>query len=295
MKRILFFTLCLCVFFIYEGTAQKSPYPKKKGQGYGQKPDRKSDFLKTQWWLGFFAGGNFSQAISHETYSGYVPVNYSASDLEKTYDEFLPAGQAGISLAFYHRGFSFVFEPQFRIERFGYENTYQWTSETDPANTLELTYHHGHQLQYASFPVYIRYDLLSGKFRPYIQLGAYYSHLVDAKKTLSTTGDDMASGGSGPFEQEEVTFGADDLFIKSNLGWSAGAGVHYDVWNVRLSLNVVYRSGINNITHGGNRFSENPLTGTGDALDDISLQNVDINLGCVFPLRFISSNLKAVE
>ena len=149
--------------------------------------------------------------------------------------------------------------------------------------------------EYLTLPGYIRYDLLSGKFRPYIQAGFYYSRLIDARKTLATSGSDMASGGSGPFTTEEVTFGADDLFIKTNIGWAAGAGVHYDIWNVRLSLNILYRSGINNITNGGNRYSENPLTGTGDAMDDISLRNIDINLGCVFPLRFISSNLKAVE
>ena len=286
----------IAALFFAEGTmAQKSPYPKKKGQPYGKRPDRESDFLKTQWWLGFFAGGNFSQAISHETYSGYVPVNYSEDNLEKAYDNFLPAGQAGLTVTFYHRGFSFVFEPQFRIERFGYSNSYEWSSETNPTNTLSLTYHHSHQLQYLSFPMYVRYDLLSGKFRPYIQAGGYYSHMVNANKTVEATGEDLASGGSGPYQQQAVTFGADDLFIKSNLGWVAGAGVHWDVWNVRLTLNVLYRSGVNNIANAGNRFSENPVAGTGDAMDDISMHNVDINLGCVFPLRFISSNFKAVE
>ncbi len=295
MKKLLFFTLCAVLFLGAETMAQKSPYPKKKGEGYGKRPDRKSQFLKTQWWLGFIAGSNLTQAISQESYSGYVPVNYDPSDLDKTYDKFLGGGQAGISVTFYHRGFSFVFEPQFRIQQFGYENNYLWTSETDGSNTLELNYHHVHRLQYVDMPLFIRYDLMSGKFRPYVQFGGYYSHLIDAKKTVSSSGTDMASGGTGPFENQEVTFGVNDLFIKSNLGWAAGAGVNYDVWNVRLTLNVVYRSGINVITNAGNRYSENPVTGTGDAMDDITLQSVDVSIGCVFPLRFISSNLKAVE
>ena len=58
-------------------------------------------------------------------------------------------------------------------------------------------------------------------------------------------------------------------------------------------LDINYRYGLNNITDRANRFSDNRLAGAGDALDDLSIDNLSMNLGVLFPLRFISKNFSS--
>jgi hypothetical protein len=222
-------------------------------------------------------------------------VNYESSAVEKTYDGMLPGGQAGITVSFYHRGFSFIFEPAFKTQQFGYGTTYQWVSEQTPENSLEINYAHGVNLQYIQVPVFLRYDFLQGKFRPFVQVGGFYNRLINAKKTVSTSGTDTASGTAGSFQDQEVTFGATELFNKQNYGIAAGGGVSYDIWNVRFILAVNYMYGMNNITNAENRYNGNPLVDTGDVMDDIHLRSIDVSLNCVFPLRFISKDLKSTE
>jgi hypothetical protein len=53
--------------------------------------------------------------------------------------------------------------------------------------------------------------------------------------------------------------------------------------------------GMNNITNAENRYNGNPLVDTGDVMDDIHLRSIDVSLNCVFPLRFISKDLKSTE
>ncbi len=292
MKKLLIFCLLVpAIFFAGEVSGQTV----RKGK-YAQRPDRKSDFLKTQWWLGFYGGGNMAMAVPGQRYSGIQALNYDNSINEKNYEGYsLPGGQAGINITFYHRGFSFTLAPHYRVEKFTYSNTYEWYSDENELNSIQLTYEQSHALQYVELPFLIRYDILAGQFRPFLQAGVYYRHLLNASKTVTTEGVDMASGTSGPFENEPVTTGATDLFVSGATGIIGGAGCTYDIWNVRFVLDVSYRHGLGNIANAENRYSANPLTGIGDAMDDISLNSISVNIGCVFPLRFISKDLKAID
>lgn len=293
MKRIIIF--CLLMVILGATTEICAQNDRRKGK-YQQRPDQTSDFLKTQWWLGFYGGTNLVSPQPGQRYTGMVALNYDDALNEKLYDEYtLPGGQSGISITFYHRGFSFVFSPNYRVERFAYSNTHTWESDENLSNSLTLTYEQENRLQFIELPVYIKYDLMTGRLRPFIQAGVYYRRLINAEKTVMTSGVDYASGGSGPFESEAVSVGTTSLFADHTTGIAGGVGCTYDIWNVRFSLDIIYQKGLNNIANTENRYSENPVTGIGDAMDDLQLNAVSINVGCVFPLRFISKNLKAIE
>ena len=81
--------------------------------------------------------------------------------------------------------------------------------------------------------------------------------------------------------------------LTSSAGVLGGAGVHYDPDNIRLTFDILYRYGLHNVVNRKNRFSENRLVGVGDVLDDLSLRNISINLGVLFPLRFLSTTFKS--
>ena len=262
-----------------------------------RKPNEGDKFLQTQWWLGFKAGANTTEATPDALFSGFSPTNYNSSLLEKEYNSFRDfSGQAGLEITFYHKGFSFSFQPNYQRQTFGYSNNYEWQSNEDAANTISLTYDHNHKLDFIELPLIIKYDILkTTKFRPFVQAGVFYGRMVNATKEIEISGQDLASGSAGPFDNQNIIIGVNDLFIESNTGWLAGLGVNYDFWNVRLILDITYRGCLNNITITQNRFSENLLSGLGDAMDDIALDNIMVNVGALFPLRFISSGLNAVR
>ena len=286
VSRILVIIILLCSMTVITVNAQfyKHKYNTKK-------PTEGDKFLKSQWWLGFKAGSNVSKAMSEAKYSALSPINYPASNLDKLYSSYDKiGGQAGIEITFYHQGFSFSFQPNYRRQRFSYSNNYEWISSENPDNTLMLKYDQDHKLDYIDMPLIVKYDILkASKFRPFLQVGAFYSVLVNANKEIEISGTDYASGNAGPFENQNMIIGANDLFIKSSTGLIAGAGVTYDFWNIRLVFDASYRYGFNNITNTKNRYSENQLSGIGDALDDMKLRNIGFNIGALFPLRFISS------
>ena len=67
-------------------------------------------------------------------------------------------------------------------------------------------------------------------------------------------------------------------------------GASYDPGNIRITLDLGYKYGLNNITNTENRFLNNELSAIGEATDDLKMQNFYISLGFLFPLKFISKN-----
>lgn len=106
---------------------------------------------------------------------------------------------------------------------------------------------------------------------------------------------DYASGGTNQFAYEPIIVGAKDLFAKNNWGMIGGAGVNYNLGNVRLNFDVMYRYGMTNITSTKNRNSNDRLAGVGDAMDDMTLNNISVSIGCLFPMRFLSSGFTSLD
>lgn len=286
----------LCVVLLTHGTSHGQFKGKKRKNSYNSRKPLNNPFLKSQWWLGFRAGGNLTEADPQERYSGFSPINYSEDENQKEYGGFEKlGGHAGLEITYYHKGFSFSFQPNYRRQTFVYSNDFLWEDENNPDNRLELNYDQENQLDYLEFPVFVKYDFTQEKFRPFAQVGFYYALLTSANKSVEVSGADFASGGRGPFENEAVIIGAEDLFIRSSIGVAGGIGASYDVQNTRLVFDVTYRYGLNNITDVQNRFSENQLAGIGDALDDIHMRNISFTFGLLFPLRFISKNYDAIN
>ncbi len=280
-------------FLLFVGCGISFAQPAYLNKKRSKKPTEADRFMQTQWWLGFKAGVNMTEASPDQRFSGLSPTNYDPGILDKEYDGFEAiSGQAGIEITFYHKGFSFSFQPNYRRQQFGYSNSYEWTNTEDADNTLSLNYDQAHKLDYIELPLLVKYDILKqNKFRPFVQVGVFYATLMNAQKEVEISGIDQASGSAGPFENQQLIIGADDLFIKSSTGVMGGLGFYYDFWSVRLVFDATYRMGLNNITNTQNRFSENQLSGIGDAMDDVNLNNISFNLGCLFPMRFISSKI----
>jgi hypothetical protein len=271
---------------------RKPPAGFKKKNGNGQQ----DKFLEKQWWLGLKAGGNLTQAIPETRYAVLTPTNYSQGLTDKEYDGFKKLGtQATFEVTFYFKGFSFSVQPTYRHNRFTYINNFEWDNPENAADHLQLKYEQEQRVDYADLPLIIKYDVIGNKLRPYVQAGIFYSFLVSANKSVEVTGTDTGSGGVNEFSTEPVIVGTKDLFHKGYWGVLGGLGLNYNQGNVRFVLDASYRMGMSNITNTQSRFSNDRLSGIGDVQDDLSINNIVVSLGCLFPLRFLTSSFQALD
>jgi outer membrane protein W len=290
MKRL--YLIVLCVLLAASASAQK----KKKPSGYNKQNNENEQFLQKQWWLGFKAGTNLSDATVGKTYSVLSPVNYDPSLTGKKYQNFNRFGtQAALEVTFSYKKISISLQPTYRRASFVYTNNYEWTDSQTASNKLTLTYEQEQKIDHAEIPLVIKYEMGNHRLRPYLQLGGFAAFLINANKSVTVSGVDYASGGKDEFQNPAIIVGAKDLFAKNYWGLIGGAGLNYHLGNVRFNLDIMYKYGMSNITSTKNRYSNDRLSGVGDALDDIKLNNLAISLGCLFPLRFLGSGFKSID
>lgn len=252
-------------------------------------------FLQKQFWLGFKAGTNLTQPKVQEAYSIIVPPPTAIVD-DKSYKNFnLTGSQVALEVTFYTRGISISVQPTYFHSRFEYANRYEWMDANNPANLLTLNYQQEQQADYAEIPLLVKYDIAGSLLRPFVQGGIYYSMLVNANKAVTVSGIDYASGGVNAFENEPVLVGAEDLFAKRYWGLLAGAGVNYNLGNVRLTFEANYRLGMSLANSTENRYKNDRLAGVGDAFDDLKLNNIVFSFGCLFPMRYLASGFKTLD
>jgi len=267
-------------------------------QAQGNQKKRKSS-VKTgnsdinQWWIGVRGGVNFSSAIPQNSYSVFsFTQDYSVGDNEKKYNSYtLPGLQFGFSAGYeFIRGLSVNILPSYTSYRFSYDNSFSWYDSESPEKQVTTSYNYETRLQYIDLPLTFKYELTTGRFKPYIQAGAYYSFLTDAVKKVQSTGIDQASGSDSEINVTELSVGIEERIKKANYGIIGGAGFTYNVGNARVGLEVNYHYGLQNLDNGGLKFQDNQLiTGTYDVPDDFSLNNLELSMQIIIPLKFITS------
>lgn len=289
MKRpVLLFALLILTSVVFAQKRSAPPSMKSKAS-----PQDK--FLSKQFWLGFKAGVNLTDPNPTSRYSVIMPTNYQASQTDKRYEQFNRIGShATLEVTFYFKGISISAQPTYRTSRFIYSNEFTWSDSEAASQRLNLRFDQEQKLDYADLPLLLKYEFTQNRLRPYIQAGAVYSILINATKSVTVSGTDNASGGTNTFKNEPAVVGAKDLFT-NNWGIITGAGVNYNLGNVRITLDANYLIGMSNIANVKNRFSNDRLSGIGDAQDDIKTNNLMFSLGCLFPLRFLSNNYKSLD
>lgn len=296
MKRLALLLFCSLLFLSVE--AQEKKRKKTSSPAFKEKKAREdAKFLNKQWWLGLKGGANLSKVSVEKSYSAIAPTNYDYSAIAKRYTSFdLIGSQVTLEATFYFKGFSLSFQPTFQHSRFIYTNNYSWSSELEATNHVELNFEQEQKVDHAILPLIVKYDIAGNKLRPYVQIGVYTAMLINANKSVTITGIDNAAGGVNEFTEESITIGAKDLFAKNHWGIMAGAGLNYNLGNnVRLNLDVLYRHGMSNIVSTDNRYGSDRLSGVGDVMDDLTLDNLSFSAGCLFPLRFLSSGFKTLD
>lgn len=292
---ILFFALFASAVY-GQGNRGKS---KRKNVSYVTK-DKKSreemKFLEKQWWLGLKGGTNLTRAVVTKSFSALSPTNYDAEATDKEYEDFKSFGsQVTLEATFYFRQLSLSLQPSYRRSKFMYANHYAWSDPENAGHSLTLDYTQEQKTEHLVVPLLVKYDFTTTKVRPYLQAGAFAALLINADKSVTISGTDYASGGENEFTGDPIIVGAADLFANAYYGLAGGAGVNYHQGNVRINLDILYQYGMTNIVSPSNRYGNDRLSGVGDVMDDMTMDNIVISLGCIFPLRFLGNAYKSLD
>lgn len=292
MRRLYLTLSCLCLLVVFS-EAQNTK--RKKPTAYNKQNDENNQFLQKQFWLGLKGGVNLAGVTVTQQYNIISPTNYSSAQIAKQYDNYQQVGsQFALELTYYYKGFSFSFQPGFQTSLFTYTNSFIWLGDAE-GEQVQIQYENENQVSHFILPLLIKYEFTGNRLRPYVQAGFFQAILADATKSLTMKGMDNASGGVNEFESAPTTVGAKDLFAKYYWGLIGGAGVYYNLGNVRLNLDFQYRMGMSNISNVENRYSNDRLTGTGDAMDDLTMDNLSLSAGILFPMRFLQSGFKSLD
>jgi len=299
MKNIYLGLLCI-LLAVTPALSQKKTKPTKSSytKAYNKAADENAKFLQKQWWIGAKGGVNLSAPHVTAPYAILSPANYTlAKGTGKKYESFKQAGSlVALEVTFFYRGMSFSFQPTYQHSVFSYSNEYQWSSDTAATHRLDLRYQHEQKVDHLVLPLIVKYEFGQSKLRPYIQFGFYEALLINATKSAKAVGTDYASGGINELKYPAIAVGARDLFAKNHWGLIGGVGLYYKLGNVRLNFDAQYRYGQSNISSVKNRYN-NDLLGTGafDTMDDLTLDNINLSLGCLFPLRFLEDGFKSMN
>lgn len=284
-------TLCLLILIAYEGVQAQAT----------RKNGARDAFRSSQGYIGLFGGAGLSRPFIRASFSDFSLIDAENTALvsdQKVYGSMLNnrGAQFGISGVFaFNFCLSVVLSPAYQVNQYIYESQFVWEDVENPANYLEFTFTHQQQLHYLSLPLLIRYTPLKGKLRPYVQLGAHYDRLLNARKNVSTQGLDRASGSDVDFQFSTQSSDISALYIHSQFGLLAGAGITYNLGTLTFCLDGQYRYGLHNITNARNRFSgSRDIAGFGNVLDDVSLRHLQLTLGCYFPLKFLTKDFSPV-
>jgi outer membrane protein W len=293
MKNLYLLLLCTILAttsaFAQDGKKRKSP-------AYNKQNKENDQFLEKQWWIGLKGGPNLTKTTVEKIYNVILPTNYDASTTTKEYDSFKQLGsQVTLEITFFFKEFSLSFQPTYQHARFKYTSSYEWIDTEVETNHLELTYDQEVKLDHLQLPLVLKYEFNAGALRPYVQIGAFSAILLNATKSVEVSGTDYASGGANEFKNEPVIVGVTDQFAKNSWGLIGGAGVYYNMGNVRLNFDVMYKYGMSNISSSENRYDNDRLSGVGDVMDDLTMDNLTVSIGCLFPLRFLGSGFKSVN
>jgi hypothetical protein len=243
-------------------------------------------YVAPRFLVGLKLGTNFTMMQPGDRYMVLEPVDSTRMDFyQKDYVFHLNHSrgtQFGMVLEYaLTKHLSITIQPAVSTVKFKYTNTF--TREREGKDDLTLNYTHRHKLGYIEIPVLLTYRRITGKFKPYFQVGGYYSLLQSGEKLLQAV--------SLPDEEykEEAIVDIKQQFTTSNFGFWLGAGLEYELNNmgIRLQAGVSYRHGLNNITDKAQRYENKELMFSYyDVFDDMKPGNWALSVKVLLPLSY---------
>ncbi len=181
--------------------------------------------------------------------------------------------------------------PGFSQIKYGYSNRYTWVSSSNPDHSFSLVYQHAYFTRYLDVPIQIKYHFSSTYPTLYIFGGGQYSHRQNVLKEVVSQEELSNSVGVYTVNTDSETGDVTGFVKPSQFAVTAGGGYAYEFGSLVVFGEVFFQYGIRNITNESARYSNENLLGSSyDAIDDLRLNNLGINIGILFSLNKKKSN-----
>ena len=248
-------------------------------------------FEGTQWYVGTTVGMNYARPTVLERYSEFSLINAETTTDKDYRAAGLRAGySAGITSVMAFTPYVQVsLSAQYTNTKYAYQQTYLWEDAENEVNRLVVEDEHVQSLGYLEFPLRVRYGFPIGRLKPFVQGGAVYGRLVEARKELTSQSTDYASGGGIEAQSIRQTSDIKDSFIKSYAGYTFGGGLMYNFGGLMLVVDANFQQGLHNITDAKNRYmATRHVAGLGQIPDDVKLNSLSYSVGFLFPMKFLT-------
>jgi hypothetical protein len=173
-----------------------------------------------------------------------------------------------------------------------YKSSSLWIGNT-PNEQYESVHNTEQSVTFIDLPLAVKYDILKNKVRPFVMVGAFYSFIFDANKSVQIQEIDYASGNALSYNRTTLSLNNKQEFL-NNWGILGGIGASFDFWNIRTIIDVQYRHSFTTIVEPSARYTETIFSAFGEVQDDYKLANFNGSISFVFPLRYIDSQFKAL-
>lgn len=241
--------------------------------------------------FGFKGGINFSFPLAKENFSVFTDAASPAGQVKEYENLFKNMASHYHFLMYYRMGdLSYIgILPGWYNYNYKYQTKYDWTGAESFTTRFEYKQHNA----YLDIPFVFKQKIKRGSFQPYIQLGAYYSLLVDSKKSINTFETESAFNTS-EYELPEETVPTDINFLKSHAGVIGGIGFGYQIKRITIALESDFRYNFHNIADTHNRIKNYRTLGKYyDINDDLNLMNWSISLAFIVDLKCVPEKIPA--
>lgn len=274
------FTLSVLLAFVSLLPASADPgYPPTGMAGGGSFGDRVL--------IGFRGGVNFT-----------LPVPVKRFSVVQNIDGTTPTQGRKDYAAFYKNvgyqyGFSGLYrinpaitvslEPTFGTYVINYQTESVWSDADDNTNRIEITTDYRNKLRYFEIPLEVRYEMGSGRIRPYLAGGFFYGVRTGASATAES--DAVQYIDDVPIDLENIHTAGDvsGNYIHTRLVVFPGAGVFIDLAGMVLYAEADYYFGLHNVVDESARFGNQQVVGSSyDVPDNLKPDNLAINIGILF-------------
>lgn len=251
------------------------------------------DFVRAKrFFLGLKGGVNFTQPVVMREYNVLSPAPGSPNNLPKEYRPMFSGSNIGgqfgvVALYYFNQHLALSIQPIYFNYNFSYLRTYAW-QDTISQEQIDITNEHHYRLHYFELPVMLRYDILPGRFTPYIQAGGFlgFLHTANTSTAYTSTYDVPVQPGQDPPQTPAVAITRNINLL--NAGIIGGAGICYSTDYVQVGLEANFRYGFLPVANARNRYSDVSGSASGylDVMDDFTLMNLEISLTVIFPIGY---------
>jgi hypothetical protein len=239
------------------------------------------------WLVGFKGGINFTVAIPTQRFSVIQTLDGSGtSAAQKEYGPFF--SNTGYQYGFVvmtriGKSFLVSIEPGFSSYNMKYQAKSVWYDGSSGTDRIEITAKFTDKLRYFEIPLEVRYELGTGKIRPYLAAGLFYGMLTEALGSTQSSTVQYINNTGINLESSTSAGEISGNYITSRFATFPGIGVFVDYNRFILFAEADYYFSLHNIVNESARYSNQQSVGNSyNVPDNLKMDNLVINLGVLF-------------